>query len=195
MEVSSVVNEPQHWAWLMPLLIFAAGLVYITLDTLRVISLSRGKKVLASVLGFAEIVIFLLAVGQVLSNLGNLANLVAYAAGFALGNYAGILVEEKMAMGTVIVRMITRRDAGELMQAMESRRFGVTSVAARGTSGKVRLVFTIVHRRHLRELFALIEAHNPGAFVSVEDVRSVSAGNFPAIPRFRFGPWSFAWNR
>jgi uncharacterized protein YebE (UPF0316 family) len=182
-------------AWLLPLLVFGAGLLYIGLDTLRVIFLSRGRKVSAAVLGFGETIVFLLAVGQVLANLGNLVNLLAYASGFALGNYVGILVEEKMAVGTVIVRVITRRDAAELMTAMQSRQFGVTSVAARGVSGKVRLLFTIVHRRHLRALFGLIEMHNPGAFVSVEDVRSVSAGNFPRIPRFRFGPSSFAWNR
>ena len=195
MGFSEGASDAQVWSWVMPLLIFAAGLVYITLDTLRVISLSRGKKIVASLLGFAEIVVFLLAVGHVLSNLSDLASLLAYAGGFALGNYLGILVEEKLAMGMVMVRLVTRRDAVELTRELEARKFGLTTVAARGTSGRVRLVFTILPRQHLRELLGLIEMHNPGAFISVEDVRSVSAGNFPGIPRFRFGPWSFAWKR
>jgi uncharacterized protein YebE (UPF0316 family) len=195
MDFSQSLSEPGYWVWATSLLIFVAGLVYIALDTLRVISLSRGKKILASLLGFAEIVVFLLAVGRVLSDLGNLRNVLAYAAGFALGNYVGILVEEKLAMGMVIVRLVTSRDAGDLMRELESREFGVTTVAARGTTGKVRLVFTVLPRRHLEELLGLIQRLNPRAFISVEDVRSVSAGNFPRIPRFRFGPWSFAWKR
>lgn len=183
------------WVWLMPVLIFLAGLTYLTLSSVRTIFLSRGLKGWAAVLGFAETVIFLLAISQILANVANVANVIAYAAGYGLGNLAGIIVEEKLALGTVLVRLITRKDASELIRDMESRQFGVTSVGARGVSGKVRIVFTVVRRRDLKSLLRMIESFHPRAFVSIEDVRSVSAGVLPGTPGARFGARSFFWNR
>ena len=41
-----------------------------------------------------------------MSNASNIASYIAYAAGYAVGNYVGIIVEEKMAIGMLEVRVI-----------------------------------------------------------------------------------------
>lgn len=162
--------------WALPLLVFLAAMSYLTLDTLRIIFMARGMKLWASLFGFVEVTIFLLAVSQVLLNLERVETLIAYATGFAVGNYVGMVIEEKLAMGLLIVRVITEGDAAELVREMGRRDFGVTSMGARGLTGRVRLVFSIVRRRDLSSLMKLIELHQPRAFVSIQDVRSVRDG-------------------
>jgi uncharacterized protein YebE (UPF0316 family) len=159
--------------WGLPLLIFLAAMSYLTLDTLRIIFMARGLKLVSSLLGFVEITIFLLAVSQVLLNLDRIENLLAYASGFAVGNYLGMVIEEKLAMGLLIVRILTEGDATDLVRQLGERDLGVTSVGARGIAGRVRIVFSIVRRRDFPELMKLIERHQPKAFVSVQDVRGV----------------------
>ena len=94
---------------ILPILIFLARIVDVTFGTIRIIFVSRGMKWLAPIFGFFEIMIWLFAIGQVFSNLTNITYYVAYAGGFACGNFVGIWIEEKMAIGTLIVRIITRK--------------------------------------------------------------------------------------
>ncbi|MGE5481502.1 MAG: DUF2179 domain-containing protein, partial [Bacteroidota bacterium] len=103
----------------------------------------------------------------------------AYAGGFALGNYIGITIEERLAMGEVVVRVITKVNGADLTSLLQEAGYGVTRVGAEGSTGKVSLVYTVVKRTALPEVIALIRRFNPKAFYSVEDVRSVNAGVFP----------------
>src|SRR5438132_1964389 len=114
----------------LPLLVFVAELCVVTLSTLRIIFLSRGMKYLAPLLGFFEITIWLFAIGQVMQNMSDPGCFLGFAAGFTLGNYLGVRIEKKLALGTAEVRTITRRDATELIAGLRAAHFGVTTLDA-----------------------------------------------------------------
>lgn len=159
-----------------PLLIFFARLFDVSLSTVRILFISRGLRALAPVVGFFEILIWLVAISTALQHLDHPINYFAYAAGFAAGTWAGMLFENKLAIGLVAVRIITREDATGLIEALREQDFGVTRVAARGLHGRVRLIFTIAKRKNLGVLMDIIRREHPKAFVSVSDVRSAEEG-------------------
>lgn len=169
-----------HGFWLAPLLIFCARLADVSLGTFRIILISRGMSRWATVVGFFESLLWLLALSQVFQHLDRPINYVAYAGGYAGGTGLGVLLERRIALGIVAVRIITRRDARELVTALGDEQFGVTHVGARGLHGRVRLVFTVAKRKHLDRLLQVIRAHNPKAFVSVSDVRTAEEGFLPS---------------
>ena len=170
-------------AWLIPLLIFVAEVCVVTISTLRIIFVSRGYKVLAPIFGFFEIVLWLFAMSQIMKNLDDWRCFLAFAVGFSLGNYLGILIEKLLAMGTVIVRIITHRDAAALIDHLRAASFGVTTVPGQGATGKVLVVLTVAKRRQLPEIVSLIETHHPSAFYAVDDLQSASEGIFPTKAR------------
>src|SRR5262249_25435078 len=153
----------------LPLVIFAAEACVVTLSTVRIIFISRGMKVRAAVLGLFEITTWLFAIGQVMQNLNDVGCYVGFAAGFTLGNFLGICIEEKLAVGNVVLRVITNRDAGELVGALRAAECGVTSVSARGGTGPVQIVLTVIKRRDLKTTLAILKAFDPGVFYSVEN--------------------------
>ena len=168
------------YTWLLlPLLIFIARVVDVSLGTVRVIFVSRGLKYLAPVVGFFEILIWLLAMGQIMKNLSNPACYIAYAGGFAMGNYVGIAIAEKLSLGVVLIRVVTRRDALPLVERLQEEDYGVTSVDGHGSSGLVKVVFTVVPRREVRDVVHMIKTFNPHAFYSIEEVGFVEKGVFP----------------
>jgi len=161
-----------------PLLIFAARMVDVSLATIRILLISRGLKRVAPFVGFVEILIWLVALGQVVQHLDRWINYVAYAGGFAAGTWAGIVLESKLALGLLAVRIITPDDATDLIERLRSEKFGVTSVAARGVTGQVRLIITVIQRKDLRKVEEIVHALHPHAFLSISDVRAVSEGFF-----------------
>ena len=163
----------------MPFLIFIARVVDVSLGTVRVIFVSKGLKYLAPVVGFFEILIWLLAMGQIMKNLSNPACYIAYAGGFAMGNYIGIAIAEKLSLGVVLIRVVTKRDALPLVERLKERGYGVTSVDGHGSHGQVKVVFTVVARREVGDIVHLIKAFNPHAFYSIEEVGFVEKGVFP----------------
>ena len=176
------------WAYtwiVIPLLIFVARIFDVSLGTVRVIFVSRGFKYLAPVVGFFEILIWLLAIGQIMKNLSNPACYIAYAGGFALGNFVGIHIAEKLSLGLVMIRVVTKKDAASLVDFLKAENYGVTSVDGHGTSGQVKVVFTIVPRREARGVVELIKKFNPHAFYSIEEVGLVEKGIFPVRKSWR----------
>jgi len=170
------------WAYtwfVIPFLIFVARIFDVSLGTVRVIFVSRGLKYLAPVVGFFEILIWLLAIGQIMKNLSNPACYIAYAGGFAMGNFVGIHIAEKLSLGVVMIRVVTKRDAAPLVDFLKAENYGVTSVDGHGTSGQVKVVFTIVPRREVRGVVELIKKFNPHAFYSIGEVGLVESGVFP----------------
>ncbi len=179
--ISTDFLNSEIFAWIiLPILIFTARILDVTLGTIRIIFISRGEKYLAPLFGFFEIIIWLFALGQIMQNLTNIAYYVAYAGGFAMGNFAGIYIENKMAMGTLVVRIITKKDASELINSLKSIGYGVTSVDAEGATGQVKIVFTIIKRKEVNNVVGIIKRFNPKAFFSIEEVRSASEGIFPS---------------
>lgn len=167
----------------IPLLIFLARIVDVTIGTARVIFVSRGYKILAATTGFFEVLIWLLAIGQIMQNLDNPLCYIAYASGFSLGNYIGIHLTEKMSLGTVLVQVLTNRDATALVEALKVGEYGVTAVQAQGAFQPVKLIFTIVPRSQLARVLAIIKQHNPKSFYTIQDIGSMAKGFFPQRKR------------
>jgi len=174
------------YTWIvLPLLIFAARVLDVSLGTVRVIFISRGLKYLAPIVGFFEIIIWLLAIGQIMKNLSNPVCYIAYAGGFAMGNFVGIYIAEKLSLGLVMIRVVTKMDAAPLVEFLKAENYGVTSVDGHGTSGEVKVVFTIVPRREVRSVVELIKRFNPQAFYSIEEVGLAEKGIFPDRKNWR----------
>jgi len=169
----------------IPLVIFAAEVCVVTVSTMRIIAIARGQTILAPVLGFFEITIWLFAIGQTMQNLNNIACFFAFALGFTLGNFLGMQIEKMLALGTMVVRVVTHRDATELIDCLRSASYGVTCVDGHGATGPVQIVMTVVKRKQLSAVVALIEAHHPQAFYAVDEVQSAAAGIFPVRAKRR----------
>jgi uncharacterized protein YebE (UPF0316 family) len=159
---------------LLPLLIFLTRIVDMTLDTLRVVYISRGNRIIAPILGFFAVLIWLLAITQIMQNLENFLCYIAYAGGFAMGNYIGLILEEKLALGHQVIRVITGKDSTLLINDLRSHGYGATSVDAEGKDGKVHIIFSVVKRKHIADVISVINHFNPKAFYSIEDVRSLN---------------------
>lgn len=171
---------PEIFAYvILPVMIFCARICDVTMGTIRVIFISKGIRYLAPVIGFFEVIIWLLAIGQVMNNLTNAVSYIAYGAGFAAGTYIGMYIEEKISLGLTSVRIITKEDPMELMQYLRSHNYGVTSVDGEGVTGRVKMVFTIIQRQDLSHVVGIIKEFHPNAFYSVEEVKSVAEGVFP----------------
>ena len=168
------------YAWfLLPCLIFLARVADVTLGTVRVIFITREMKFMAPLVGFVEILIWLMAIGQIMRNLSSPICYVAYAAGFATGNFVGISIAERLSLGVVMIRVVTARDALPLVERLKAQNYGVTSIDGHGTSGQVKVVFTVVPRREVPSVVSLIKRFSPEAFYSIEEVNFVEKGIFP----------------
>ncbi len=170
----------------IPVLIALARIVDVSIGTIKIIFISKGYKFMAPILAFFEIIIWLIAIGQVMKNLDNVGNMIGYAVGFAMGNFVGMVIENRIALGNVVLRVITRSDANELISHLrEDTKYGVTVSPAEGSSGPVSIIFMVLKRADLKRVISIVKKHNPHAFYSIEDVRYVSDGVFPA-ERSRF---------
>lgn len=167
-------NSDEFTFILLPLLIFFMRIIDVSLGTIRIIFVSKGFKVLAPVIGFFEILIWIIVVSKVIDNLDNWLGYVAYAGGFATGNFVGMKLEERLAIGHELIRVITRREAHELVNQLKSKGFGVTSVEAMGTDGEVAVLYVIIRRKYLDKVLEIIKKYNPRALYTVEDIRNVS---------------------
>ena len=114
-----------------------------------------------------------------MENLDNYANYVAYAAGFATGNFVGMIIEEKLAVGVQMIRVFASDNVSDLVQKLNIFGYGATTVEAYGAREKVHLIYTIVHRNDIAQVLEVINQYNPKAFYTIEDVRSVNEGIFP----------------
>jgi uncharacterized protein YebE (UPF0316 family) len=151
--------------------IFIARIIDVSLGTIRIIFVSKGFKYLAPILGFIEVLIWLVAIQQIISNLTNIYYYIAYAGGFAAGTFVGIILEEKISIGKVIIRIITGKDSKKLLMAMEKAKYTATTIGASGHDGKVNLILSVTNRKDIPNIIKMIEKYNPHAFYTVEDVK------------------------
>ncbi len=184
---------------IIPLLIFFARILDVSLGTMRIIFISRGMKYIASFVGFFEVIIWLIAIRAVLENLNNIACYLAYGAGFAMGTYAGLFIEKKLAIGSALIRIITKKSATDLISHLRSQGFGVTSMEAEGADGKVNIVYLIIKRQDYDKVTEIIRNFNPNAFYTLEYIQFVKEGIFPHRPpnlfwRPHLGPFRF-WRK
>lgn len=176
--MASVLLNFDWFAYVViPLLIFFSRVIDVSLDTIRIVFISKGNKFLAPILGFFEVLIWLIAITRIMQNLDNFVYYIAYAGGFATGNYIGLIIEEKLALGVQMFRIITLKEASTLIESLTLKGYGVTSVDAEGKNGKVNIIFSVVKRSESKKVIDIIHLHNPNAFYSIEDVRRVNENN------------------
>jgi uncharacterized protein YebE (UPF0316 family) len=163
---------------ILPILIMVSRICDVTIGTIRIILVSKGNKILSPILGFIEVLIWLIAISQIMQHLDNWACYVAYATGFAIGNYIGILLEEKLAMGTLLVRVFTNQEVKPLVDDLQAENHGVTVVEAEGARGKVHMLYIIIQRKYLSDVVEQIQKKASKAFYTVEDIRYAREGIF-----------------
>ena len=156
---------------ILPLLIFLARVADVSIGTVRLIFVSKGFKFLSPILGFFEVLIYIITMSRVLSDMTNAWLYIAYATGFAAGNYIGICLEEKLSIGKVMIRIITQKDSKQLIKNLEEEGYSLTVADAKGRRGKVKLIFSVINKKELKKIVEIINKTNPKAFYSVEDIR------------------------
>ncbi len=174
----------------LPFFVFFARICDVTLGTLRIIFISKGKKFLAPLFGFVEVLIWITVIGQVLEHsAGDIICYIAYAGGYATGSFVGMLVEERIALGLHLIRVFTKKDGVGLVQLLNAANFGATTAAGKGVEGNVHIVETIVNRKDSYKVQTLITEYDSTAFYVVSDVRSVQRGIFASGRGNIFNRW------
>lgn len=175
----------------VPILIFFARILDVSINTVRIIFVMGGKKYVATILGFLESLIWLLAIGQIFKHMDNVYCYVAYPAGFAGGILVGMLIEEKIALGKVIIRIITAEDLTKVTDFLRAKDFRYSIVNAESNEGHEQLLFAVLKRDHVPEMLNEIKNNLPKAFYTIESVKSASeAGMLLDKPSRRgIGAW------
>ena len=160
------------------LFIFFARICDVSLATMRMLMIVRGKRLYAAAIGFFEVIIYITALNIIFSNLNNPLNLLIYAAGFATGNYIGSYIEEKLAVGTLTVQVITMCSPLELTEKLRAKGYGVTVIEGEGREGKRYILQIILPRKLGTKLRKEIEDWDCDAFYTVFDARTTHGGVF-----------------
>ena len=174
-----LISDSWFFTWiLLPVFIFLARICDQSIGTMRLIFLSKGMKYIAPMLGFFEVIIWLLAVGQIMQHLDNWVCYVAYGSGFAMGNFIGITLEERLSIGTSIIRVILSSESPELIAALKLHNFGLTILDAEGAKGNVKILFSIIRRKEIPVFLETLHDYHPTAFYTIEDVKEAKEGVF-----------------
>lgn len=179
------------YPWLLPVLIFFGRICDVSLGTLRIIFVSKGEKYKAPLIGFFEVFIWVVIISQILSRANDLVAYLSYAGGYAAGNYMGILLEKRIAFGIVLCRMYTQKSGHELIKRLNSLNYGATMTHGTGATNKIDIVETVIDRKEMKKLAAILTEFDPNIFYVVEDVRTKQNGIFPErkniLSRWRVG--------
>jgi uncharacterized protein YebE (UPF0316 family) len=166
------------WA-ILPLLIFIARTLDVTLGTLRNVFISKGFRNIVPFIGFLEVLIWLISIRQVMQHLDNPLCYLGFAGGFAMGTYVGLIIESRLALGLQVLRIITPTNWQPLVDSLQKLNLGTTIIDGHGAKGPVKIIFTIVKRKDIGAVRSLIRKVNPQAFYSIEDIRVANQGVFP----------------
>jgi uncharacterized protein YebE (UPF0316 family) len=158
------------------LFIFVLRVLGISLSTVRVLLMTRGMKLVAALLGFFEVLVYVVAIGKVVQDLNNIPNLLSYCLGFSAGVLLGMWIEQRIAVGFATVRVISSKNGHQVAQAIHEAGYGATEDWARGRDGLVEIITTVVRRREVEEVCAIIRETAPGAFITIEETRRVERG-------------------
>jgi len=158
----------------LPLMITVARIMDVSINTVRIIFMLHSKKTISTVLGFFEALVWIVAIGQIFQNLTSWPTYLAYSVGFAAGIWIGMVIEEKLAIGRVIIRAITFQPAKELLDYLEQKGNRYTSIDADSADGKVTVLYTVVKRDNMRAAIDMIKKFHPNAYYTVEGVKRVS---------------------
>jgi uncharacterized protein YebE (UPF0316 family) len=157
-------------------LIFCLRVITSAMTTIRTILITRGHKIFAALLGFVEISIWVIAISQVLSHLGNVWNVVGYSGGFAAGTLIGMVIEERLALGYSDLHIISKQKGSEVAQALREAGYGVTVAIGHGQNGQVTTINTVARRKSVPRALGVVTSVDPEAFVTIEEARYIRRG-------------------
>jgi len=181
------VADSPIFSWVvLPLLIFLARICDQTIGTLRLIFVSKGLKRIVPFLAFFEAMIWLIAISQILGHLENIVTFMAYGLGYAMGNYVGMLIEERLSIGSVIIRIFSKEHISEFIKVLQKHNYGYTIINAEGSTGELKIIFSIINRKYLPHLMEQINTIDSNTFYTIEEVKSVKKGIFKASERKSF---------
>lgn len=164
----------ENSVYLYPLLIFSLKLPELCINALRIILTAKGYKFLSALLVFTEACLGVTALGLVFSKLDSFFNVFAFALGMAVGSYLGIILEKKIALGLVLVRVITQLPADELLINLREQGFRVTEVVGESNFGRVGVLFAVVKRNNTTQYINMVTKFNPKAFYTIEEISHTS---------------------
>lgn len=174
---------------LLPLIIFFGRIIDVTLGTLRIIFVSKGQKTLAPLIGFFEVFIWIVVISQILSRANDLVAYLSYAAGYATGNYVGIIIEQRIAFGVLVCRIYTNNQPGRLVSMLSDKGYGTTIIEGMGAKKKVYIVEAVVERKAMKEIDRFIKEFDKDTFYTAEDLRERNKGVFPTKTITNFRRW------
>jgi uncharacterized protein YebE (UPF0316 family) len=137
--------------------------------------LNKGYGLVAPILGFFEVLVWLLVIGEIFQDSHSIINYIAYAAGFAAGTAVGMYIERRLAIGTNLIQVITRKPANQLIRVLRKRKIRIASVKGVGNAGVIDILYITTQRSNLQPIFKTIKKYNPTAFITVEGIRVVNA--------------------
>lgn len=163
-----------------PLLIFVMRICDVSLATVRMLLIMRNAKLWAPLIGFFEVLIWLVAAGTAIQHLDSPLHLLGYAAGFGAGNLVGIWLEERLAIGFASVQVFAPVQGPELAAALRAFGHGVTELQGKGREGPVEVILSVIKRRDLPTVRGIINDLAPQSFVSIEEPTAIQHGwTFP----------------
>jgi uncharacterized protein YebE (UPF0316 family) len=159
--------------------IFFAKIIEVTISTIRLVYINKGEKIKGTILAFIEISIWLVVVSSVLTNIAeDPMKAFVYAAAFSLGNYIGITIESKIAVGLASIQAVVNEESGQMLaDVLREQGFGVTIINGKGKNdSKKNLLFIQLKRRRINEAISIIKENTPNAYISINDIKSMMGG-------------------
>jgi uncharacterized protein YebE (UPF0316 family) len=154
-----------------PLIIFASRATDVSLGTLRSVLANKGMKKMVPFIGFFEVLFWLFAISTVMKNLSNFMCYLGWAGGYATGIYIGLSIEERLAIGTQVIRVFTQEDITKLIETLVEKNYSYTMLDGEGKKGAVKLIFIVVKRKNVKNVTEIIHRFSPHAFYSIEDIK------------------------
>jgi len=185
MDFTAIINSGWYTWLLLPLFIFFMRVIDVSMGTIRVIFISKGFKFVSSLIGFFEIMVWLLAIRQIMTNLDNWICFFAYAGGFATGTFVGVYFDEKISIGKAVLRIFLKKDGERLVKFLEQHKYHFTTQDGQGRHGKVKIILMVLKRQEINLVLKVVRQYRPDAFYTIEDVRFAAEKGTTRASRFR----------
>lgn len=184
--MDTVTNFDYFTFIILPALIFLARVFDQSLGIIRIILATKGYTLPAFIFGFFESFVWLLAIGQIMERIDNLLYYFVFAFGFATGNVFGIFIERKLSIGFVMIRVVFQKDSERTIQLLKDNSYRVTILDAQGMNQPVKMLFSTVKRKQIKDFIGILVQNNPNAFYTIEDVKEVKEGYLTSSKRKLF---------
>lgn len=173
----------------IPLLVFVGGVADVSLGTVRMLMVTAGLRWQAALMAMAQIAVFVLAIGAVVTNLDNPFAVLGYTLGWGAGTFLGMWAEERAAFGYRLIQVINGDPTVHVADELRRRGLRVTRMDGHGMRGSVEVAMTVIPRRSLDTVRAHIMEIAPRAFITVERAERPIGGTFAEQIRSRRMPW------